>query len=189
MLAIDTSSNTVVATVPIGQAPQAVIYVPNAAPAGTAGGLQAGEGMPTSTEAMASRTPTEGLTPPGLAGQATHFFLSAPGQSSGAGLRPPTSVTLFDQGLLQVLEASATGLEPGRPYVLALSHRPDGGGELEPLSSFITNAAGAAIVNAVGPIRQLVRDATPAERRYLVIAPGSPGEAGKAVQVMNATSQ
>ena len=30
-------------------------------------------------------------------------------------------MTLFDQGLVQVLEASVTGLEPKQPYVLALS--------------------------------------------------------------------
>lgn len=186
---IDTSSNTVVATVPVGQAPQAVVYVPNAIPAGTAGGLQAGEGMPTGAEAAASGTGASGLTPPGIARQATHFTLSPPSQTSAAALRPPTSVTLFDQGLLQVLEASATGLEPGRPYVLALCTRPDGGGDLQPLSSFMTNSAGAAIVNAVGPIRQLVRDGAVAERRYLVIAPGLPGEVGAPVQIMDGLSQ
>jgi len=34
MAAIDTLSNTVIATIPIGQAPQAVNYVPGAVPAG-----------------------------------------------------------------------------------------------------------------------------------------------------------
>ena len=34
MIAIDTLTNRVIATVPIGQAPQAVIYVPNAVPEG-----------------------------------------------------------------------------------------------------------------------------------------------------------
>ena len=185
MLAIDTSSNTVVATVPIGQAPQAVIYVPNALPAGTGGGLQAGEGMPANAGAAMSRAGTQGLLPLDVAGRATHFFLAPPGRSAGTA----TSVTLFDQGLIQVLEAAATGLEPGHPYVLALSARPDGGGNLEPLSSFMANAAGAAVVNAVGPIRQLVQDAAIPERRYLVIAAGSPGQVGTAVQIMNATSQ
>ena len=33
----------------------------------------------------------------------------------------PTTVTLFDQGLVQVLEAAVTGLAPKQPYVLALS--------------------------------------------------------------------
>jgi hypothetical protein len=46
----------------------------------------------------------------------------------------------------------------------------------------MTNPAGAAIVNAVGPIRQIVKDAAPAERRFLVIRSGAPDEAGAVVQ-------
>ena len=42
---------------------------------------------------------------------------------------------------------------------------------------------GAAIVNAVGPIRQIVQNSVRAERRYLVIAPGEPAKFGDAVQV------
>jgi hypothetical protein len=100
-----------------------------------------------------------------------------------AGDKAPTSVALFDQGLLQVLQASVTGLEPQHPYVLALSTRPDGGGVLEPLAAFTTNPAGSAIVNALGPIRQIVQGEAEAQRRYLVIAPGTPGQHGVAVQV------
>jgi len=47
----------------------------------------------------------------------------------------------------------------------------------------MTNPAGAAIVNAVGPIRQLVRGGTDAPRRYLVILEGTTTTPGKAVQV------
>ena len=68
----------------------------------------------------------------------------------------PTSVSLFDQGLIQVLQASVTGLEPKQPYVLALAHDRDGDGPLQPLAAFMTNPAGSAIVNAIGPIRQIV---------------------------------
>src|SRR5439155_19236571 len=95
----------------------------------------------------------------------------------------PTSVALFDQGLLQVLQISATGLAPGRPHVLALSLRPDGGGALEPLVGFTTNPAGAAIANAIGPIRQIVRGEQTVQRRYLVIAPGTADQHGPPVQV------
>ena len=38
----------------------------------------------------------------------------------------------------------------------------------------MTNPAGAAIVNTVGPIRQVVEVSAPESRRYLVIAPGTP---------------
>jgi YVTN family beta-propeller protein len=159
LVAINTQTNQVVATIPIGQAPQAVIYVSDAVPTGAGAG-------------------TEGLQPLGVAGEAAHITLAAPGGGQ------PTSVSLFDQGLIQVLQAAVTGLEPGKPYVLALARRRDGGGggPLEPLAAFTTNPAGAAVVDAIGPIRQIVRASTPAERRYLVIAAGTPAQPGPVVQ-------
>jgi hypothetical protein len=100
-----------------------------------------------------------------------------------AGSRAPTSVTLFDQGLVQVVQASVTGLEPKHPYVLALAPHADGSGTLQALASFTTNPAGSAIVNAVGPIRQLVESEATTARRYLVIAAGSAAEPGEPVQI------
>ena len=70
---------------------------------------------------------------------------------------------------MQVLQASVTGLQPKQPYVLALSHQPDGGGILESLAEFTTNPAGSAIVNSLGPIRQVVLGEHDVQRRYLVI--------------------
>jgi YVTN family beta-propeller protein len=162
LIAIDTMTNTVAASIPIGQAPQALTYVPNAVPDG--GG-------------------TQGLQPLGLAGQAAHLSLVPVASGQVTGEKAPTSVALFDQGLLQVLQASVTGLEPGHPYVLALSQRPDGAGALEPLAVFTTNPAGSAIVNAVGPIRQIVQGEEGTQRRYLVIAPGTATPYGAPVQV------
>jgi YVTN family beta-propeller protein len=163
MIAIDTLTNKVIASIPIGQAPQAVVYVPDAVSADNAG--------------------TQGLEPLGLAGQATHFTMVSPAGHESRTDQVPTSVTLFDQGLVQVLEASVTGLDPKHPYLLALSDRPDGAAPLQALSSFTTNPAGAAIVNAVGPIRQIVHGDAGAARRYLVIVTGSSAEPGKVVQV------
>jgi hypothetical protein len=112
------------------------------------------------------------------------LWLAPPGQGATVGgEKAPTSVTLFDQGLVQVLEAAVTGLEPGKPYVLALANEPTGGGALEPLQGFMTNPAGSAIVNAVGPIRQVVQGADEIPRRYLVIVPGTADDHGAAVQV------
>ncbi len=96
---------------------------------------------------MPGEAGTQGLQPLGIAGEAAHFTMTPTG-TAVAGAAAPTSVTLFDQGLAQVLEAAVTGLEPGHPYVLALSERADGGGKLEPLQGFVTNPAGSAIVNA-----------------------------------------
>jgi YVTN family beta-propeller protein len=160
LAAIDTLTNEVIATIPIGQAPQAVNYVPNAVPDGDG---------------------TANLQPLGVAGQATHLRLvSANGHKDGG--TAPTSVALFDQGLTQIVQASITGLEPKKPYVLALARRPDGGGRLEPLSAFMTNPAGSAIVNAVGPIRQIVQNQDTGARRYLVIAEGTATQPGMIVQ-------
>jgi hypothetical protein len=38
---------------------------------------------------------------------------------------------------------------PGKPYLIALSSEASGNGFLEPLQGFMTNPAGAAIVNAI----------------------------------------
>ncbi|MBR1125266.1 YncE family protein [Bradyrhizobium lablabi] len=169
MAAIDTIANKLIATSPIGQAPQAIVYVPDAVPEGDG---------------------TRGLEQLHLAGEATHLALGAvrsrktvgSAGASGSGNDEVTSVSLFDQGLIQVLQASVTGLEPKQPYVLALARERNGEGPLEPLAAFSTNPAGAAIVNATGPIRQIVRGEDRIARRYLVIAEGRADKTGPVVQ-------
>jgi YVTN family beta-propeller protein len=157
--AIDTSSNSVIATIPNGQAAQALVYVPGAVPTETAG--------------------VENLQPLGLAGAAVHLSLAAPGSSQ------VTTVALFDQGLTQVLQAAVAGLEPTKPYLLALASNSDGGGQIEPIAQFMTNPAGSAVVNAVGPIRQIVQpDASGgAERRYLIVTTSDNGQPGQLAQL------
>ncbi len=150
---IDAATNKVIAQVPVGQAPQGVAYVPNA--------VTKGAGL-------------ENLAPLGVASVATELSLAG----SGGGTR----VTLFNQGLIQVLQAAVTGLAPRQPYVLALSAE-GGGSPFQPLAAFMTNPAGAAIVNSIGPIRQVVEGGGPSPRRLLVIAPGTPDRLGDAVQV------
>ncbi|HWX59799.1 YncE family protein [Bradyrhizobium sp.] len=158
LVAIDTASNSVVATVPIGQAPQAIAYVPNAVP---------------------DPDQRANLQPLGVAGEVAHLVLAP----KAAAEQPSTSVSLFDQGLIQVLQASVTGLEPKQPYILALADQADGSGALQPLAAFMTNPAGSAIVDAAGPIRQIVQGSAKSERRYLVIAPGTAEKFGEAVQL------
>jgi hypothetical protein len=65
LTAIDTLTNKVIMTSPIGQAAQAVVYVPNAVPQGAG---------------------TQGLQPLGVAGEAAHFTM-APGASKRPALR------------------------------------------------------------------------------------------------------
>jgi YVTN family beta-propeller protein len=162
--AIDTATNKLITTSPIGQAPQAITYVPNAVPEGDG---------------------TQGLQQLDVAGRATHLVLTpvVGSKARGNAENAPTSVSLFDQGLIQVLQASVTGLEPKQPYVLALTHQRSGEGPLEPLAAFTTNPAGSAIVNATGAIRQVVHGEDNIQRRYLVIATGRADKPGPVVQV------
>jgi len=164
--AIDTLKNEVIATSPVGQAPQALVYVPDAVPAASG---------------ATNSARTSNLQPLGVAGQSAQLWLAPSGAKKEE--KAPTSVSLSDQGLVQVLEAAVTGLEPGKPYLLALATEPSGAGALQPLQGFMTNPAGAAIVNAIGPIRQVVRGEEKIPRRYLVILPGTPDNHGAAVQV------
>jgi YVTN family beta-propeller protein len=162
MIAIDTLTNTVIASVAIGQAPQAVVYVPGAVPDGAG---------------------TAGLQPLGHAAEAAHLALAPPEHGKPTADKPPTSVTLFDQGLTQVLQAAVSGLDPKTGYVLALSQRRDGSGPRQELASFMTNPAGSAIVNAVGPIRQIVHGDAPDQHRYLIIVRALPHGVNEPVQV------
>jgi YVTN family beta-propeller protein len=155
--AIDTKLQQVVATIATGQAAQAVVYIPNAVPEGDG---------------------RANLQPLGAATRATQLKLVAPGAADAA-----TSVALFDQGLTQILQAGVSGLAPKAAYVLAFADNPEGNPPLEALAAFSTNPAGAAVVDAVGPIRQVVAPDTPAPRRYLVIAPMKDGKPGMPVQL------
>jgi len=164
--AIDTLKNEVIATSPVGQAPQALVYVPDAVPAASG---------------ATNSARTSNLQPLGVAGQSAQLWLAPSGAKKEE--KAPTSVSLSDQGLVQVLEAAVTGLEPGKPYLLALATEPSGTGALQPLQGFMTNPAGAAIVNAIGPIRQVVRGEEKIPRRYLVILPGTSDTHGAPVQI------
>jgi YVTN family beta-propeller protein len=157
MAVIDTVTNKLITDIPTGQAPQAIAYVPNAVPEGAG---------------------TANLQALGVAGHVANLTLAS--RDSSASGR--SSVSLFDQGLVQVVQAAVTGLKPAQPYVLALAPNADGTGTLEPLASFSTNPAGAAIVNTVGPIRQVVQQEGAAQRRWLVIASGTADSVGPVVQ-------
>jgi YVTN family beta-propeller protein len=155
--AIDTVSNRVISTIHTGQSPQGMVYVPNAVPTGPG---------------------TENLSPIATSGDAIHLTLA----SSGA-TRAETTVAVNNQGLIDLLEAAVTGLEPKKPYLLALASNADGSGTLDPVAKFMTNPVGAAIVVAVGPLRTAVEGNPGSSRRYLVIAPLSDNKPGTPVQV------
>jgi YVTN family beta-propeller protein len=154
---IDSLSNTVVSTIPTGQSPQGMVYLPNAVPSGSG---------------------TENLASIGRSGDAIHLTLASTGAP-----KAETSVTVNNQGLVDLLEAAVTGLEPKKPYLLALSGQANGSGDNEPIARFMTNPAGAAVVVAVGPLRKAVQANGGNPRRYLVIAPLNDDKPGTPVQV------
>ncbi len=84
--AIDTLTNKVMVTIPGGQSAQALTYIPNAVPQG---------------DGMAN------LEPLGNSGLAAHLVLGPPGSSAK---QPTTTVTVNNQGLIDLLEAAVTGL-------------------------------------------------------------------------------
>ena len=51
------------------------------------------------------------------------------------------------------------------------------------ISGTVVDPAGAAIVNALGPIRQIVQGESRVQRRYLVVVPGTADDHGAPVQI------
>src|SRR6266403_1523834 len=124
---IDTLSNQVIATLPGGQAAQALVYVPTAVPTGN--GLS-------------------NLVPLGSSGESVHLFMGPPGSPASAA---PTTVTLNNQGPIDLLEAAVTGLQPDTSYTLGYVRDLAAPGQnFQPLNTFTTNAAGAQIAESIG---------------------------------------
>jgi hypothetical protein len=144
---IDTLSNQVIATLPGGQAAQALVYVPNAVPTGN--GLS-------------------GLLPLGSSGESVHLFMGHPGSAASTA---PTTVTLNNQGPIDLLEAAVTGLQPATSYTLGyVPNLAAPGQNFQPLNTFATNAAGAQIAESIGVLREVLAG-TPQPEDFLVIVP------------------
>jgi YVTN family beta-propeller protein len=149
-VAIDTLTNKVIASIPVGQTTQALVYVPGAVPTGAG---------------------TDNIVPLGEAGNTEHIRLEA------AGIELPAaqaSAAVNSLGLLDLVEIAARGLASAaqyRVYLAEKNHPPYG--NLEPLAIFKANPDGAGIVQAVGPLKALVHpgaatDASPPQR-FLII--------------------
>jgi YVTN family beta-propeller protein len=146
--AIDTESNRVIAEIPIGQTTQALVYVPNAVPEGSG---------------------TDNLTPLGIAGNVVRLQLKAAGDSLP---NAQATVAVNSLGLLDLLQISASGLNPKSQYhvYLATSNNPPYG-PLERLAVLNTNPDGAGSAQAIGPLKILAptEETTPVTRRFLVV--------------------
>jgi len=148
--AIDTLNNQVIANIPIGQTPQALVYVPNAVPVGSASG---------NLSALAQ------------AGDTARLHLQAAGTALP---KANASVAVNSLGLIDLIQIAAVGLAPSsqyQVYLAELDHAPFG--RLEPLAILRTNPDGGGIVQTVGPLKSLsagtATDAAMGSRRFLVV--------------------
>jgi YVTN family beta-propeller protein len=153
VIAIDTLANKILATIPIGQQPQALVYVPEAVPTGDG---------------------TSNLIPLADAGKAAHLTLIAP-ESSGSSAHATVSVNSL--GPLDLLQMAVSGLKPGQMYRLWLvTARTPPYGRKEELAMFKTNLSGAQAVQTVGPFRQVLtsegeKTAEGTQQRFLLVTP------------------
>jgi YVTN family beta-propeller protein len=153
VIAIDTLANKILATIPIGQQPQALVYVPEAVPDGDG---------------------TANLTPLADAGKASHLTLVAP---EGSGSRSHATVSVNSLGPLDLLQMAVSGLKPGQMYRFWLvTARTPPYGQKQQLALFKTNLAGAQVVQTVGPFRQVLtseneKNAEVTQQRFLLVTP------------------
>jgi YVTN family beta-propeller protein len=126
--AIDTVTNTIIATIAVGQLPQALVYVPNA---------------------TTSDQGTANLKPLGVMTEALHLELVPPASASSAA---HASVSINSLGLIDNLQIAATGLEPGKKYRLILV----GAQESQELVVLSAGIGGVAIAQTLGPLKHAV---------------------------------
>jgi len=144
--AIDTATNKVIATIPVGQSPQALIYV---------------------ADATTSDANTANLKPLGTATAAAHIEMVPSGKSDAH-----ASVAINSLGLIDNLQIAATGLEPKKKYRLMLI----GGAEPVGLVGFAAGIGGAAIAQTLGPLKHVVAPGTKEHALNLELRAGENGE-------------
>ncbi len=128
--AIDTATNKIVASIPIGQLPQALVYVPNAA---THPAENAAANLVPLTTLKASKA----------------YQLRAKDETQQA----RASVTVISLGLIDQVQIAASGLVPGQEYTLDLVDSVSTPHVHEPLTKIKASPAGTAIANTLGPVR------------------------------------
>lgn len=152
--AIDTETNKVIATVPVGQAPQALVYVPNAVPMGASE-----EGL----------KPLQEVTSPLVI--SLECVDKVEPNAKG-------TVVIRSIGLVDQLQVTLSGLKPDREYDLLLAERAMAPyGSTQVLATIKADHEGKASGQALGPIRKVVTSASdtakekPGGRRRLLLVP------------------
>jgi YVTN family beta-propeller protein len=145
--AIDALTNRVIATIPVGQLPQALVYV---------------AGATTSDAGNAS------LKPLGAAAEALHLELVPP---VGSNSEAHASVSVNSLGPIDNIQVAATGLKPGESYRLTLND----GSKLQDLAVFRVGIGGTAIAQSFGPIKRATRASDKAPAMTLEVRSGENG--------------
>ncbi len=145
-VAIDTLTNTVIGQIPIGQTTQALLYVPNAVPAGDG---------------------TSNLMPLGVAGNTARLHLEA---ASSSLPNAQASAAVNSLGLLDLVEIADAGLASNSQYQVYLAeNNQEPFGTLEGLAVLTTMPDGSGIVQTIGPLKTLAPGAGAAPSRFLVV--------------------
>jgi len=147
---IDAVARRSLKRIPIGQAPQALVYVSNAVPQG--GGM-------TNLKPLAEVTRPVTLT-----------LLAPAGSSSKA----RALISVRSLGIIDAIDVSLAGLEPETEYALIAAHSPKPPyDDATHLLDMKTNKKGGGGGAALGPVREIVVPGTaPSDKpRYLIIVP------------------
>ena len=145
---IDTLTNKIIATIPVGQLPQALVYVPNAT---------------LDDKGMAN------LKPLGRANEVLNVDLVPP---ENANSLAHASVAINSLGLIDNLQIAATGLDPRKKYRLLLV----GGTEPVGLVVLTGGIGGVAIDQTFGPLKKVVTGDAAVPAMKLELRAGEKGD-------------
>jgi YVTN family beta-propeller protein len=147
---IDAVARKSLRRIPIGQAPQALVYVSNAVPQG--GG-------------------TTNLKPLAEVMRPVTLTLLAP---AGSDSKARALVSVRNLGIVDALDVSMAGLQPEMEYAMIVAHSPKPPyGDAAHLLDMKTNKKGGGNGAAIGPVREIVVPgiADSDKPRYLIIVP------------------
>jgi YVTN family beta-propeller protein len=143
---IDVAKRKEIATVPIGQAPQALVYVLGAVPDGPG---------------------TTNLSPLGESQRPVVLTLLAEGAPKSGGL-----VVVRALGLIDTVDVNLFGLEGSKTYVVSV----EDGAKRTPLAILKTNPKGGGATQVMGPVRRsMAAGATSTAARRIVVAEDAAG--------------
>jgi len=157
--AIDTGTNKVIATIPSGQLPQALVYVPRAA-------------AHSDGNAISDLIPLSDL-------KSSKVYRLLPKEEKQAGR---ATVTVISLGLVDQIQIAASSLVPGQDYTLQLEGRNQTMGNREELAKIKSSPSGSAIANTLGTFNEFVAANGGPDKVVLVLEPAKENSAPALVQ-------